>query len=115
MSYSCSDFTDDVVSECVRLGLIDDSAIPEDESKRTGRPCTARPALPALVERIATLTAAVKDGADLIEEAHDTHIYDTWDEHPADCVYCAHVRASRALLASAPRLQIAVPDSLGGG
>lgn len=33
-----------------------------------------------------------------VEEAHDTHIYDSSDPHPNDCVYCEAIRVGKEAL-----------------
>jgi hypothetical protein len=35
---------------------------------------------------------------DLINDAHDTHIYSEDDEHPKDCIYCAAVKEAEELI-----------------
>ncbi len=44
------------------------------------------------------LAEILADALSLIEEAHDTHIYDRDDEHPTDCHYCAIVAEGRKVL-----------------
>lgn len=62
------------------------------------------------------LRAPLEAVTDLLESAHDTHIFSPDDEHPADCEYCRAIKDARAALATMepdPQ-QIANEDALAG-
>ena len=46
-----------------------------------------------------TMRKALEFLIDRLQEAHDTHIYDADDPHPADCVYCEAIQEGQQALA----------------
>lgn len=73
MTYSCSDFTDDIVAELIRLGLIEQEAVPDDDPSlqadlalaAIGRLVDARKTLAATAS---TLTGALQSCMEQIQQ-----------------------------------------------
>jgi len=57
-----------------------------------------------LTPLIPDMIKELKSAAKLIEEAHDTHIYNNGDTHPADCEYCKQISDINEILLKADQL-----------